>query len=447
VSKLPARRPALNRLGAALAVFSLAALGACAPSSNGGDGTSADDQQTITFWHGWSQDTETAAIDANIAKFEELHPNIEVKTVGAVTDDKILQGIRGADAPDVVSSFNTLNVGAFCGGALVDLNPLMAKDGIDKDATYVRSMTQYSSYDGVQCTVPLLSDNYGLFYNTDMFAAAGIPGPPKTWTELQQDAVKLTKSSGDSYSQLGIMPNLHGYENGTGHSMVQWGATYFDADGKAVMSKDPAVTNFLTYWKGLEDSLGGYANLEKYRTTFGEEFSPENAFEAQKVAMQIDGEWRTQNLATDQVPFGWATAPMPVPDDRLDEYGRGWTSGTVVGIPARSGHQQAAWELVKFLTTDTDALVGLANAIHNVPSTHASLQSPDLVKDEKFQTFLDIAANPLTTSPVVTKDGDQYLQIFEDFAYRWESGEVTDLQAGLREVDQRIDAAMAQAGE
>jgi multiple sugar transport system substrate-binding protein len=36
--------------------------------------------------------------------------------------------------------------------------------------------------------MPFLADAYGLYYNKKMFAAAGITDPPKTLTELADDA-------------------------------------------------------------------------------------------------------------------------------------------------------------------------------------------------------------------------------------------------------------------
>ena len=53
---------------------------------------------------------------------------------------------------------------------------------------------------------------------------------------------------------------------------------------------------------------------------------------------------------------------------RPTTYGKGYITGTIVGHRAApASKQNAAWELVKYLTTDTDAVVSFANAIHNVP--------------------------------------------------------------------------------
>ncbi|MEK8143235.1 hypothetical protein NKH18_17055 [Streptomyces sp. M10(2022)] len=82
-------------------------------------------------------------------------------------------------------------------------------------------------------------------------------------------------------------------------------------------------------------------------------------------------------MATDaKVPFEIGVAPMPVADDEADSYGKGFLSGTIMGIAPASEKQNAAWELVEFMTSDTKAVVDFANGIRNVPSTLDALNSP-----------------------------------------------------------------------
>ncbi|MGY2062482.1 ABC transporter substrate-binding protein, partial [Nocardia gipuzkoensis] len=111
-------RTTLRALAATATVtLALLATGCTGSNSGGGDdGSDAGKNVDITFWHGWSQDNEVKAITDNVAAFEKLHPNIHVKLVGNVSDDKIEQALRagGRDAPDVASSFSTDNVGKFC---------------------------------------------------------------------------------------------------------------------------------------------------------------------------------------------------------------------------------------------------------------------------------------------------------------------------------------------
>ncbi|MFF1295587.1 MULTISPECIES: ABC transporter substrate-binding protein [unclassified Streptomyces] len=421
---------------------------ACTGQSSTGADDDASKETTLNFWHAWSAPAEVKAVKSLIAGFEKAHPNIHVNVVGNMTDDKINQALRagGSKAPDVISSFTTNAVGKFCSsGALVDLNPFFEKSGIDPAKTFPTAMNEYTQFEGNRCTAPLLGDAYGLYYNKTAFEKAGISGPPKTWSEFEADAKKLTINQGDGYRQLGFMPNYHGWETTTEHYMGQFSPTYFDKSGKSTLATDPAVSSAFTLQKKLVDELGGYQKLEKYRTKLGDEWGPKHPFHTGQVAMQLDGEWRLGMAMEAKPDFEIGVAPLPVPDDQADQYGKGYITGTITGIAATSKKQNAAWELVKYITTDTDAVVDFSNAIHNVPSTLAALKSPKLKYDPRFKTFLDIAANPHSTTSPASLNGGGYLTTIQNFGYEYESGRTKDLKAGLAAAAKQIDTDIAQA--
>ncbi|MFE2095855.1 MULTISPECIES: ABC transporter substrate-binding protein [unclassified Streptomyces] len=446
---MPEVIPSVVRKAAFAVTASLALLTtACTGQSNSGATDDASKDTTINFWHAWSAPNEVKAVKSLVAGFEKAHPNIHVNVVGNMTDDKINQALRsgGDKAPDVISSFTTNNVGKFCSsGALVDLNPFFKKSHIDPETTFPKAMNEYTQFDGNRCSVPLLGDAYGLYYNKTAFEKAGITAPPKTWSEFEADAKKLTIPQGDGYKQLGFMPDYHGWESTTEHYFGQFSPTYFDKAGKSNVAEDPAFEKGFTLQKKLVDELGGFQKLEKFRATLGDEWGPKHPFHTGQVAMQMDGEWRL-GMALDAKPkFDIGVAPMPVPDDRADQYGKGYITGTIAGIAATSHKQNAAWELVKYMTTDTDAVVGFANDIHNVPSTLAALKSPKLKYDPRFKTFLDIAANPDSTTSPASINGGVYLVTIQQFGYDYESGRATDLKAGLKKTAAQIDTDIAQA--
>ncbi|MFF7753687.1 ABC transporter substrate-binding protein [Streptomyces sp. NPDC007971] len=446
---MPEVAPSLARKAAYAVIASLALLTtACTGQSSSGATDDASKDTTINFWHAWSAPNEVKAVKSLVAGFEKAHPNIHVNIVGNMTDDKINQALRsgGDRAPDVISSFTTNNVGKFCSsGALVDLNPFFKKSRIDPEATFPKTMNEYTQFDGNRCTVPLLGDAYGLYYNKTAFKKAGITAPPRTWSEFEADARKLTIPQGDGYKQLGFMPDYHGWESTTEHYFGQFSPTYFAKDGKSALAKDPAFEKGFTLQKKLVDELGGFRKLEKFRATLGDEWGPKHPFHTGQVAMQMDGEWRLGMAEEAKPGFEIGVAPLPVPDDRASEYGKGYITGTIAGIAASSHKQNAAWELVKYMTTNTDAVVGFANDIHNVPSTLAALKSPKLKYDPRFRTFLDIAANPDSTTTPASINGGVYLVTIQQLGYDYESGKVTDLKAGLKKAAAQIDTDIAQA--
>ncbi|MGW7105763.1 ABC transporter substrate-binding protein [Streptomyces xanthophaeus] len=442
--------PRNRRLTAAAGV--LAAISALATACTGqSGGAAADDpgkEVTLNFWHGWSAPSEAKAIEENIARFEKAHPNIKVQVTGNMTDDKVNQALRagGGKAPDVVSSFTTDSVGKFCNSrAFADLNPFLQKSGIDKTKVFPKTLLEYTQFNGNQCTLPLLHDAYGLVYNKTAFAAAGITEPPRTWSQFTEVAKKLTKPKGDSYEQVGLMPTFHGYETTPMRLAAQWSPAYFGADGSSNLAGDPAFAKMLAAQKDLVAALGGYEKLERFRTGFGDEWSAEHPFHTGQVAMQIDGEWRAPMAKDAGVGFEIGTAPLPVPDDQAADYGKGYLSGTIMGIASGSTKQNAAWELVKYMTTDTEAVVAFANAIHNVPSTLAALESPDLRVSPEFKTFLDIARHPKSSTTPAQADGGTYQLTFTDLAYAVEKGDVTDVPAALAKADRQIDTDIAKA--
>ncbi|MGW4594982.1 ABC transporter substrate-binding protein [Streptomyces sp. NPDC004457] len=446
---MPTAIPGVARKAAfALTASAVLLTTACTGQSDSGATDDPSQDTTINFWHAWSAPNEVKAVKSLVAGFEHAHPNIHVNVVGNMTDDKINQALRagGEKAPDVISSFTTNNVGKFCSsGALVDLNPFFEKSGIDPEKTFPKPMNEYTQFDGDRCTVPLLGDAYGLYYNKTAFEEAGIARPPRTWSEFEADAKKLTIRQGNGYKQLGFMPDYHGWESTTEHYLGQFSPTYFDKNGKSNLAKDPAFEKGFTLQKKLVDELGGYERLERFRATLGDEWGPKHPFHTGQVAMQLDGEWRLGMAEEAKPGFEIGVAPLPVPDDQAGQYGKGYITGTIAGIAATSHKQNAAWELVKYMTTDTDAVVGFANDIHNVPSTLAALKSPKLKYDPRFKTFLDIAANPHSTTSPASVNGGVYLVTIQQFGYDYESGKATDLKAGLKKTAAQIDTDIAQA--
>jgi hypothetical protein len=144
------------------------------------------------------------------------YPWITVNSVGGVNDQKIIAAINAGNPPDTVLSFTLDSVGQFCAsGAWQDLNPYIEQSGFDV-SQFPPSVEAYTSFAGSRCAFPFLTDAQGLYYNTDMFKAAGISGAPKTLSELETDAKKLTIFNSDgSIKRAGFVPWFGYYEFST----------------------------------------------------------------------------------------------------------------------------------------------------------------------------------------------------------------------------------------
>src|SRR6188472_2555392 len=427
--------------GLVLLVLSASVIAGCGGSSESSSG-SAD----LIFWTGFT-DRELGVMKDVVADFEKSHPNIHVKVVGGISDDKIVAAIRGGNAPDVAHSFDAgAYTGAYCSnGAWIDLADYMKQDGIS-DTIFPDVPRQYSQYNGTRCALPMLADVYGLYYNKDLLAKAGISAPPKTASELMADAKKLTERNPDgSLKVVGLDPFNGFYENIAAHWAPQWGLDWVDDQGHSNLSKQPGWADMLRWKKELIDWYG-YDNLVRFQASAGDEFSPQQAFERGKLAMNLDGEWRVAFIRAEHPELKFGTAPFPVDDAQPDLYGSGYTSGSIIGIPKTSDHKDQAWELLKYLATDTGALVKMTNGIRNVPTTTAALESPDVKPDENFNIFLDIFANPNTRTTPITLVGSANQDLVDAFVTKYQAGKVDDLEGGLASLDKQIDAQLEAAG-
>ena len=85
----------------------------------------------LTIWVGWSAGKELTTFKQVAAEYDKNHPEVTVSVVGGIDDNKIVAAIRSGTAPDIVSSFNSYNVGNYCGsGGWVYLGPLLKNENI-----------------------------------------------------------------------------------------------------------------------------------------------------------------------------------------------------------------------------------------------------------------------------------------------------------------------------
>jgi len=434
-----------SRLRPAL-LIATAGLMAAACTAGGGDSSQpaaapgADQAVTIKVWSNFS-DRELGVVQKTLDAYHAKHPNVTIENQGSQDDDKITQSIRSGNPPDVAISFTTDNIGQFCSsGAWQNLKPYIDRDKYNLDEI-PKAVLDYTEYQGNRCSLPMLADVHGMYYNKDLLAKAGLTTPPKTAAELLDYAKKLTVKNPDgSIEVAGFLPQLNFYAFKAQNIAPLFNAQWVDKDGKSSLGKDQGWKDLFEWQKQLVDFYG-WDNLQKFTAGLGQEFSADQAFMKGKVAIAFDGEYRTAFIA-DQAPnLNYGTAPSPT--SKPDLYGGGYVSGTILGIPKGAKNPGAAWDLVKYLTADTDALVDMANGLHNVPSTKTSLSSPKLALGDQFKPFLDVFANKnLATNPA-SNIGDQYLKLVSDFGTAWQSGTVPDLTAGLTALDKQIDDAKA----
>ena len=268
------------RLGRRRSVAAVALVGALvvAATALAGGAHRAASPTKLTIWVGWSAGHELTTFKQVAAEYDKNHPEVTVNVVGGIDDNKIVAAIRSGTAPDIVSSFNSYNVGNYCGsGGWIDLAPLMKKDGIDA-SMFPPAPRYYTQYQGKRCALPLLADDYGLYYNKKLFKAAGIKSPPKTMSELTADAKKLTVcDKSGKIAVAGFDPVVGFYENTPDRWIQEFGGKWLDAKGNSAIGTDPAWAKWATWQKSLVDWYG-YDKLVSFQG-ISQEFTASNLFE------------------------------------------------------------------------------------------------------------------------------------------------------------------------
>jgi multiple sugar transport system substrate-binding protein len=401
--------------------------------------------ETLTFWTQWTG-PEFAALGKVLAKFEASHPGIKVTAVEDQADAaKFLAAVKTNTAPDAWVTYRTDQLGVFCtSGALINLGPRIDKAKIDA-AIFPPAAKRVLGFEGTRCSLPFAADAFGLYYNKKLLSDAGYSAPPKTIEELTAYAKKLTTYNADgSIKTLGFMPLMNVYENYIERFAPCFAAHYFDESGKANFSRDPGWAEFFTWQRSLVEQFG-FDKLTQFAAKSGDQYSAANPFEKGKIALALDGEWRTQYIKKEQPGLEYGTAPFPVPAAASNLYGVGEVAASIIGIPKGTKHPAQAWELVKYLATNTDALVDFMNEIHNVPTTLPALHSPRLDLGPNFEPFLQTFANPGSYALPILKSGSgSYIDPLTKFMEQWQAGKIKNLQAALVEVDKQVDALVAQ---
>jgi multiple sugar transport system substrate-binding protein len=440
--------PILRRLATAAAIATAGAL-VVTGCSSGSSGSSIDKTApktlsgTVSLWHFFTG-REAGVVKKAVEGFEKENPKVTVQIHGGQDDEKLQKAISSGQDIDVGLSYSTAIVGSFCSsGAFRDLGPYVKRDKVDL-SDIPKAVRGYTEYKGKRCTLPALADVSALMYNKTAMAAAGITAPPKTLDELEADGLKMTTYNADgSIKQLGFNPLIDFYENSPEHFAPMIDGTWLDSKGNSEIGTSAGWKKLIEWQKGFVDKIG-YDKLKAFTSGLGQEFAADNAFQTGQVAMQIDGEYRSEFIADQKPDLQYGTAPTPVMDG-LGHYGSTYIAGNVAGIAKGSKNPELAWALLKYLSTNTDAQVIMGNGLKNIPTITSALNSPKLEVDDNYKTFVEAAKNKNTITSPATTDGAAYIGTFTKMwqAYQANGG---NLSAQLKTLDKNIDNANTLAG-
>lgn len=335
----------------------------------------------ITFSYLWGG-AEAAALEQIIADFNASQDAIVVKGVSAPDGTKQLASMSSASgAFDISDNFGS-NVGAWASkGILYPLDDI----GLDTD-DFVPAAVDQVTYDGKLYAVPIAVHDYQLIYNKKLLDEAGV-AVPTTMDELA-DAIKtLTKVDGaGNITQLGLgyawMPTemtVLGYAFGG-----DW-----NGGGKPTPT-DPNVIKGVNFY--VDNVVKPYtpAAVNKFIAGFGPYMSEQDPFQTGKMAMVIDGEWRSASLGkVDGLDWGVAQIPAASPelaDSTLVEV-------STLFIPTNAPHKAEAAEFLKYLAS-APVMAKFSHALGNLPGRTSLLGDPIYGDLPNYSAWLNALKSP-----------------------------------------------------
>ena len=142
---------------------------------------------TITF-ASWVN--ETPMMNELRDRFQEVHPNITVEFQGVPAEemDARLTTRSPVAIPGLGLRRHELGRRLRVPQRLVDLEPYIAQSVAVKRDDYIGAFLDSVLWEDKMYGLPYDGETTGLFYRKDLFEAAGIAEPPKTWEELEAAA-------------------------------------------------------------------------------------------------------------------------------------------------------------------------------------------------------------------------------------------------------------------
>jgi multiple sugar transport system substrate-binding protein len=406
----------------------------------------AAEQVTLRFsdWH-LTEDVWNKSLNEAMDIFHKQHPNIKVVLEPVSYKEKetkyTVESVAGR-APDVfhVHAFSLPMF--FSKGFAKDLTPFIEKESSGfLDAWYPLPL-ELMKHNGKMHAMPGDYMTMVLFYNTNMFKAAGldINKPPKTWSQFLKYAKKLTRDTdGDGkIDQWGfgtVGAKSPGFSLRFGPFIWSYGADYLSPDmGQSALDTREAKKAFkyfvelYTKHKVVPPGLTAM-NPQEVRTQLAQK----------KVAMILGSGWTppiVNKINPDLNAFEvLKCAPAPMKSKEATAI---WLSSWVMSPNTK--HPKEAWELLKFITSKEMELKWFMD--HRVTSSRKDVSgiAPEILNDK----FASVMASQLPYGNVEPQI-KQWPEIMDTFTTSLQEaivGMKTPKKA-LSEAHQRTNAILA----
>ncbi|NTF46504.1 ABC transporter substrate-binding protein [Rhizobium rhizogenes] len=345
-------------------------------------GIASASAETLTVWSGYP---EMEPFYQHVAEgMKASHPDLQVKVEAIALrehEKRVALGLTGGGQEGVtVIELSGSTATRYLQNDLLPKAPddisAFVKDSKNFDKFFIDS----ASYDGTVYGVPLFRGQGALYYNTDMFKAAGLTAPPKTMEEFSTYAEKLTTRDASGKATVsGWSLRLSGGGQGIAEkfwlNLHQFGGAILVPAGDGKWKTDFANE---AGRKALKQYL---ANIFTTKTVTPEMPADADAFERGQTAMFMRESWVIGDIAKKAPDLKYATAPLPRGSIALP------TNLYVAGDNAAIG-----WEFAK-AANSPENLVWLLQNVGWLPNRAGLDYSSVTSKQPAFAAFVDYPKN------------------------------------------------------
>jgi sn-glycerol 3-phosphate transport system substrate-binding protein len=300
---------------------------------------------TLEFWHAMGGNLGEL-VNTLVQRFNDSQDRIVVNATyqGSYDDtyNALLAAFDAGTAPNIVQNFDLSSQTMFDTGRLIPAWKLMQEDGFDPNV-FVPAVRDYYSDENGMVAMAFNSSTPLIYYNAEMFEAAGVDAPDPEWTFSE------FKATCDRLMEAKVAPFCFTF------GQVGWyfeqmlansGGLYFNNNNGRT---DRATEVMFNQGQGVEVFTFLTSLIQEgYAPNLGSTWTEtDSTFLTKQAAMEIDSTSDVSIIQNSEFPVKTAFIPHSDSSER---------NGVIIGGAALwlidSGDDkvnQAAWELMKFM--------------------------------------------------------------------------------------------------
>jgi multiple sugar transport system substrate-binding protein len=315
----------------------------------------------------WGVFDDADAFSQSIGAYKKIHPKADIsyRQFDPLTYEKdLINALAGGRGPDIFMFHNTWLPKHFD-----KIWPISNQLSLTRFRQLFPTVAEQDfAPDGIIYALPLYIDTLAMFYNKDLFDAAGIALPPKNWQEFQNLVPKLRQldktgritraaaaigGSNDSINRAADLLNLLMLQAGIPMVTDDFSSTDFYPDG----------VESLKFYTQFANPAGSYYTWNENLPYSLDSFAEEGAAIIFNYAYQIP-------FIKEKNPFlNFAIAPMPQPTETSKIVN--WANYWGLAVSAKTQNPQLAFDFAINLTTNPQMLTPYLSAAKRPPAVRS----------------------------------------------------------------------------